>query len=140
MPAELKTARSAPDVLLAVEGVSMKISGRSIALPGVRSGRSVNLAVGSLVLSPARVLASYGAWTLMDTDLAEVVDAGHELTLSEDGLHLHVNVPALYQGGRGTFEVHYRTPIEQSVLSQLPTTPRAVKLPDGTAMLARRWA
>jgi hypothetical protein len=31
MPPELKTASSAPDVLLAVEGVSLKISGRSIA-------------------------------------------------------------------------------------------------------------
>jgi hypothetical protein len=140
MPQELKTASSAPDVLLAEEGLSLKISGRSVALPGVRAGRSVQLAVGSVVLSPARILASFGKWTILDTDFAEVAPTGHELTLSPDGVELNVSVPDLYEGGRGTFEVRYRVPISQAILTQLPSTPRPIKLPEGIAPLARQWA
>ncbi|MFL5824761.1 MAG: hypothetical protein ACJ764_15125 [Solirubrobacteraceae bacterium] len=140
MPAELKTAGAQPGVLLAVEGVSLKISGRSIALPGVRSGRSVNLAVGSIVLSPDRLLTSYGKWPILNADLAETPESEHELTISPDGVHLHVSVPEIYEGGRGTFELHYRTPIKPSILTQIPSSPRPVRLPEGIAPLARRWA
>ena len=140
MPPALRTASTGPDVLLAQEGISLKISGRSIALPGVRSGRSVNLAVGSLVLSANHLMASYGKWLILDDDLDDSPDVGHQLTVSSDGVHLHVNVPDIYEGGRGTFELHYRTAIKQSILTQLPATPRPVRMPEGIASLARSWA
>src|SRR5436305_9456817 len=140
MPQELKAARAAPDVLLAEEGLSLKISGRSITLPGRRSGRSVNLAVGSLVLTPERLMASYGKWLVLDANLNEHPETGHQLTIAADGVHLHVSVPEIYEGGRGTFELHYRTPIKASVLTQVPTSPLPVRMPEGIAPLARSWA
>jgi hypothetical protein len=140
MPPALRTASTAPDVLSAVEGVSVKVSGRSIALPGVRAGRSLNLAVGSVVLTPTRVLASVGPWVILHTDLAEDPRGGHTVTLTADGMHLHIDVPEIYAGGRGTFDLYFRTPLDQSVLAQVPSTPRSVSLPDGIAPLVRRWA
>jgi hypothetical protein len=140
MPPALRSASRASDVLVAFEGVSVKISGRSIALPGVRSVRSVQLNVGSFVLSPGRILASIGAWTILDWNPGEQADTGHTLSFSDDGLHLHVSVPELYEGGRGVFELHFRMSIPNRALAQLPTGSIAVSLPEGLAPLAKRWA
>jgi hypothetical protein len=140
MPPELRTASNSADVLSAAEGVSVRISGRSIALPGVRSGRSLQLAVGSIVLSPGRLLAAVGAWVILDTGLGAIPDTGHTVALSAEGMHLHVSVPEVYEGGRGTFDLQFRITLDQSVLAQVPSAPLAVRLPEGIAPLVRRWA
>jgi len=140
MPPALRTASNSVDVLSPAEGVSVKISGRSIALPGVRSGRSLQLAVGSIVLSPSRLLAAVGAWVILDTGFVGIPDTGHTVALSAEGMQLHVSVPQVYQGGRGTFDLQFRVNLDQSVLAHLPSTPLAVRLLEGIAPLVRRWA
>jgi hypothetical protein len=140
MPPALRTASNSADVLRTAEGVSVKISGRSIALPGVRSGRSLQLAVGSIVLSPSRLLAAVGAWVILDTGFVGMPDTGHTVAFSEEGMHLHVSVPKVYQGGRGTFDLQFRVNLDQSALARLPSTTLAVRLPEGIAPLVRRWA
>jgi hypothetical protein len=140
MPPALRTASHSADVLSEAEGISVKISGRSIALPGVRSGRSLELAVGSIVLSPGRLLAAVGAWVILDTGFVAIPDTGHTVALSPEGMHLHVSVPEVYEGGRGTFDLQFRVSLDQSVLLQLPSTPLAVRLPEGIAPHVRRLA
>jgi len=140
MPPALRSAATAGDVVMAAEGVSVKISGRSIALPGVRAGRSVNLNAGSIVLSRDRIRASVGAWVVLDSSFGEDAQNGHTVTFAADGVHVHLEVPEIYEGGRGTFALHFRIDLDQSVLAALPSTPRAVRVPDGIAPLLRNWA
>jgi hypothetical protein len=139
MPAALKSAAEDPAALLSAEGVSVKASGRSVALPGVRAGRSVRLLAGAVVLLPGRLLASVGAWPVLDAPLTGDASGAHQLTLAGDGVHLHIDVPSLYDSGRGTIDVHFRTELEPSVLAQVPTTAIPVALPDGLAAIVRTW-
>ncbi len=140
MPDQLKARSASADVLCAAEGISVKIAGRGVALPGFRASRSVSLKAGSVVLGPRCALASVGRWVALDSDLGEVPDTVHTVAFATDGMHLHVDLPAVYPSARGTFDLHFRVELEQAVLAQLPTTPRPVRLPDGVAAAVRSWA
>jgi hypothetical protein len=139
MPDEVKARSTGAGVLCAAEGLSVKIAGRGVALPGFRSGRSVNFKAGSVVLGPRCALASVGRWVALDSDLAEAPDSPHTVAFGTDGMHLHVDLAAVYPSARGTFDLHFRVELEQAVLAQLPATPRPVRLPDGVAIAVRSW-
>jgi hypothetical protein len=140
MPDELKARSTGAGVLCAEEGISVKISGRGVALPGLRSSRSVSLKAGSVVLGPRCALASVGRWVALDSDLGEAPDSPHTVEFAADGMHLHVELTAVYPSARGTFDLHFRVELGETVLAQLPTTPRPVRLPEGVALAVRSWA
>jgi len=139
MPDELKARSAEADVLCAAEGISVKVAGRGVVLPGFRTNRSVSLKAGSVVLAPRCALASVGRWVVLDSDLGEAPEGAHTIGFAADGMHVHVDLPTVYQSARGTFDLHFRVELEQTALAELPAGPRPVRLPDGAAIAMRTW-
>jgi hypothetical protein len=134
MPPTLRAA--APGALLAVEGISIKLHGRSVKLPGLRSGRSVSLKVGALVVAERRLLGSVGRYLLVDSDLGP--DEGpHRVSFAADGVRLIPDIPTLFPEGSGEVEFHWDVELDHSVLSSLPSGPLSVALPEQVAALVR---
>jgi hypothetical protein len=67
-----------------------------VRLPGVRTGRSVSLVVGSLVLGPHRLLLAVGRYPILDSDLSGAGDPGQTIELGAEGVHLHVDVESVF--------------------------------------------
>jgi hypothetical protein len=134
MPPTLKAA--APGALLAVEGISVKVHGRSVKLPGLRSGRTVNLRVGALVVTQRRMLGSVGRYVLVDADLAPG-DGPHRVTFAPDGVRLSPDIPTLFPDGGGEVEFHWDVELEPTTLASLPSGPTTVALPEQVAALVR---
>ena len=139
MPDALKAVAADRGVLVSAEGVSVKASGRSVRLPGVRSGRSVSLLAGSLVVLPRRALASVGRYPILDTDFSGVAADGQSLSFAPDGVRIKIDVQSLVEGGSGTVELHFREPLDGTVLAQLPSTTCPVQLSNTVAAMIRGW-
>ncbi len=134
MPPTLQAA--APGAVLAVEGISLKVHGRSVKLPGLRSGRSVSLKVGALVVTPRRMLASVGRYVLVDSDL-EPDEGPHRVSFAADGVRLTPDIPTLFPQGSGEVEFHWDVELDAMVLSSLPSAPLSVAMPEQVAALVR---
>jgi hypothetical protein len=134
MPRTLQAA--APGALLAVEGISLKLHGRSVKLPGLRSGRSVSLKVGALVVTPRRMLGSVGRYVLVDSDLLPS-EGPHRVSFAADGVRLTPDIPTLFPQGSGEVEFHWDVELDPTVLSSLPSGPLSVALPEQVAALVR---
>jgi hypothetical protein len=121
---------------LAVEGISIKVHGRSVKLPGLRSGRSVSLKVGALVVAQRRMLGSVGRYVLVDSNLGP--DEGpHRVGFAADGVRLTPDIPTLFPQGSGEVEFHWDVELDPTVLSALPSGPLSVALPEQVAALVR---
>jgi hypothetical protein len=140
MPTALTEAKSAPDVLFAAEGVSILSKSRSIRVPGLRSARGATLLVGSLVVSPHRLLAAVGPYVILDHDFASSGREGQTLTLAADDIRLALDVASVLEGGSGHIELDYRAALDPGELAQLPTAPVAVAVSDAVGPLLRTWA
>jgi hypothetical protein len=134
MPPTLQAAVAG--AALAAEGISIKLHGRSIKLPGVRSGRSVSLKVGALVVTDRRMLASVGRYVLIDSDLVPG-EGPHCVSFASDGVRLVVDIPTLFPEGSGVAEFHWDVEIDPTALSSLPSGPVVVVLPEQAAPLVR---
>jgi hypothetical protein len=134
MPPTLQAA--APGALLAIEGISLKVHGRSVKLPGLRSGRSVNLRVGALVLTQPRMLGSVGRYVLVDSALGPG-EGPHRVSFSADGVRLTSDIATLFPQGSGMVEFHWDVELDQTVLSSLPSGSLSVALPEQVAALVR---
>ena len=140
MPAELKAAADRPETLVAAEGVSVRCSGRSVRLPGLRSARSVRLLVGSVVLSRDRLLLAIGRYPILDTDLAGDGPAGQTVELSAEGIQVHVeDIASMVPQGSGTMDLRFRTPIADTVLTGLPSGRGRQSFSDAAAVMMRGW-
>jgi hypothetical protein len=137
MPEALKTAAGGVDVVVAVEGISLAVHGRSVRLPGIRYGRSVKLAVGAVVVTSRRLLVSFGRWLIVDTALGSGEDP-HRVTFADDGVRLFPDVPTLFPEGSGELEFHWRTELAPTQLASLPSGPSSVPLPSEIAPLILR--
>jgi hypothetical protein len=127
MPPRLKDAAAAADVILAAEGLPVHNRVESLRIPGAKVGGGVRSAAGSVVILPGRVLASIGNYVILDTSLPP----GHgrqELAASSDGLRIKFDVASVMAHGSGSAEIHYRLPLDGSLLSRLP--------PDGPVLLS----
>ena len=134
MPPTLQAA--APGALLAVEGISIKLHGRSVKLPGLRSGRSVSLKVGALVVTQRRMLGSVGRYVLVDSDLGPA-EGPHRVSFAADGVRLTPDIPTLFPQGSGEVEFHWDVELNPTVLSSLPSGLLSVALPEQVAALVR---
>jgi hypothetical protein len=139
MPTALAAVRSGPDVLVAAEGISIKSSSRSVRLPGLRSGRGVSLLVGSIVLTPRRLIAAVGPYEILDSDFTAAGGEGQTLALSADGVRIALEVESVLDGGKGSVELHYRMTLEETVLAQLPSIKISIALSDAVAPMLRSW-
>src|SRR5690242_12221023 len=132
MPPTLEAA--APGAVLAVEGISIKVRGRSVKLPGIRSGRSVSLKAGALVVTQSRILGSVGRYVLVESELTPG-EGPHRVSFAADGVRLVPDIPTLFPEGGGEVEFHWTAELEPTVLSSLPTGPLSVTLPEQAAVL-----
>ncbi len=139
MPEALKQAASGPDVVLAAEGISLRVRGHSLMLPGIRYHSSTNLAVGAVVVSSRRLIASVGHWLLVDAALGTGEDP-HRVTFADDGVHLFPDVPTLFPEGSGEMEFHWCADLAATQLASLSSDPCSVALPAEIAALIRRCA
>ncbi len=134
IPPTLQAA--APGALVAVEGISLKVHGRSVKLPGLRSGHSVNLKVGALVVTPRRMLGSVGYYVLVDSALG-LGEGPHRVSFASDGVRLTSDLRTLFPQGSGEVEFHWDVELDPTVLSSLPSDPLSVALPEQVAALVR---
>ncbi len=134
MPPTLRDAASG--ALFSAEGVSLKIRGRSVKLPALRSGRSVKLSAGSLVLRPDRMLASVGKYVLVDSELVSG-EGPYRVGFAADGVTLSVDIAALFPDGAGSAEYHWDVELDPKILAASPSEPTSVHLPEQTAALVR---
>ena len=134
MPPTLQAA--APGAVLAVEGISLKVHGRSVKLPGLRSGRSVSLKVGALVVTQRRMLGSVGRYVLVDSDLVSG-DGPHRVSFAADGVRLTPDIPTLFPQGGGEVEFHWDVELDPTMLSSIPSGSLSVALPEQAAVLVR---
>ena len=138
MPDALKAAAAGADVVLASEGLPVRNRVTSLRVPYARVAGAVRTASGSVVILPGRLLASIGNHVIVDTDFRP--DGGRqELELAEDGIRIRLDVASVLDRGSGSVEVHYRLPLDASVLSQLPVTKCRVALSNAVVALINPW-
>src|SRR5262249_21384313 len=115
MPDALRAAAGGAGVLVAAEGLPVYNRVWSLRMPEARVGSGFRTASGSVVMLPGRLLASIGKYVILDTEFP--ADGGRqELALAEDGLRISFDVSTVLRTGSGSVEIHYKLPLDQSVL------------------------
>lgn len=138
MPQSLADVAAGDGVLLASEGLPVRNRVHSLQMPGARVSGGVRTASGAIVIMPGRLLASIGRYVIVDTDFRP--SAGKQtLELSADGVRIKLDVASVLASGSGTVEVHYRLPLDEHLLSQLPTTSLPVTLSHAAQALLNPW-
>jgi hypothetical protein len=139
MPASLNEIATAPRVLVAAEGISVKQSVSLFRIPRASVTTGTKLLVGAVVLCPDRVLASVGRDPILDTDFGDTARDAPMLTLAEDGIRITFNVAQMLDGGSGSIEVHYRLALDSAALAQLPSRSCPVTLTNVANALLNGW-
>jgi len=138
MPDVLKAAAAGSDVLLADEGLPVHNHVRSLRIPQARVSSGVRTASGALVMLPDRMLASIGTRVILDTRF-HGSDGKQQLALAEDGVRISFDVATVLSGGSGSVDVHYRLPIDASVLAMLPALTCQVALSHAAEAFLYPW-
>ena len=139
MPPLLKQAAAGSDVLVAAEGVSVRETVEALKMPRASVGHGSKLIVGSVVVLPDRLLAAVGQHVILDTGFKPVDGADQTLAVAPDGLRISFDVAAVLEHGSGSAEVHYRLPLEETVLARLPVTTCPVSLCNAQPALLKGW-
>jgi hypothetical protein len=133
LPDDMRAEVEAEGIIHLAEYVSVtrRFSGK---IPGKRAKGSVASYVGSLVLTNQRVLATLSSVPkLAGRTVDQRWDAPQSGTvtaeLSESGLHLNVNMPAVDPRFSGQLSLHYKEPIPADVLMRLPRRSLAFDVP-----------
>ncbi len=138
MPDALRAAAGGADVLVAAEGLPVHNRVQSLRMPQAKVSSGVRSASGSVVMLPGRLLASIGKYVILDTEFP--ADGGkQELALAEDGVRISFDVSTVLSEGTGSVEVHYKLPLDQSVLGQLPVRGCPVRLVHAAEALLYPW-
>jgi len=107
-------------------------------IPGAKVGTDVRSASGSVVILPGRLLASIGTHVIVDTDFRPD-GGGQKLELAEDGVRIRFDVASVLARGAGSVEVHYRLPLDATVLSRVPAASGQVVLSNAVVALLNPW-
>lgn len=137
MPEQMKAVVSSAGVIVADEGLPIRNQVRSLRIPGAKVGGAVRSSSGALVILPDRLLASVLNYVIVDT--AFDADGKQELELGSDGVHLRFDVATVFERGSGSVEIHYRLPLDDSVLSRLPVRSCHVGVTHAFDALLRPW-
>ena len=128
LPAELRTQVDAEGILFLAEylPVTRRFSG---SVPGKRANTNISSYVGSLVITPQRVLGTLSSVPkLAGRTIDQRWDAPQsgpvKADISNTGLHIEVN-PKFH----GHLSLNYKTPIPDDVLMRLPRRSLAFEVP-----------
>jgi hypothetical protein len=133
LPAELRTQVDAEGILFLAEyvPVTRRFSG---SVPGKRASTNISSYVGSLVLTPQRVLGTLSsvpklAGRTIDQRWDAPQSGAVTAEISEHGLTLDVDVAAVDPRCSGELSLHYKEHIPADVLARLPRTSLAFDAP-----------
>jgi len=120
------------------KGLPVRNHVTSLRIPGAKVGTGERTAAGSVVIPPGRLLASIGKYAILDTGLRPG-SGGQELAVSGDDVRIRFDVASVLERGTGSVEIHYRLPLESSVLSQLTAANGPVTLSHAAEALLNPW-
>lgn len=133
LPDEMRAAAEAESILHLAEyvPVTRRFSG---SIPGKRADRSVSGYTGALVLTRQRVLATLStvpglAGRTVDQAWTAPQGGPVRAEVAADGLHIEADLAAIDARCRGTLSLHYRDPVGEDVLAELPTRSVAYTVP-----------
>ncbi len=133
LPAELRAQVDAEGVLFLAEylPVTRRFSG---SVPGKRANTDISSYVGSLALTPQRVLGTLSSVPkLAGRTIDQPWDAPQSgpvtAELSNTGLHIEVDIGEVNPKFTGHLSLNYKTPIPDEVLTQLPRRSVAFEVP-----------
>ncbi|OBK71963.1 hypothetical protein [Mycobacterium sp. 1274761.0] len=133
LPTALRTQVEAEGVLLLSEyvPVTRRFSG---AVPGKKAHADIASYVGSLVLTPQRVLATLSsvpklAGRTIDRRWDAPQGGPVRADLADTGLHIEVEIGDVDPRFKGHLSLNYKTAIPDDVLAQLPHRSLAFEVP-----------
>ncbi len=133
LPAELRAKVDAEGVLFQAEyvPVTRRFSG---SVPGKRATADIASYVGSLVLTPQRVLGTLSSVPkLAGRTIDQRWDAPQsgpvKADVSNSGLHIEVDIGEVDPKFKGHLSLNYKTSIPDDVLAQLPARSLAFEVP-----------
>jgi hypothetical protein len=133
LPAELRTRVDAEGVIFCAEylPVTRRFSG---SVPGKRATADIASYVGSLVLTPQRVLGTLSSVPkLAGRTIDQRWDAPQsgpvKAQLSDGGLHIDVDIGEVDPKFTGHLSLNYKTSLPADVLMQLPGRSLAFEVP-----------
>lgn len=133
LPDELRAELEAEGILHLAEyvPVTRRFAG---VIPGTRSSGSIASYVGSLIFTNQRVLGTLSSVpklagrTIDQSWCAGQTGAAHA-EISTDGLTMEVNLAEVDQCAEGHLSLHYKDPIPEHILTQLPRLSLAFDIP-----------
>ena len=133
LPAELRAEVDAEGILFLAEyvPVTRRFSG---SVPGKRASADISSYVGSLVLTPQRVLGTLSSVPkLAGRTIDQRWDAPQggpvKADISNTGLHIEVDIGEVDPKFKGHLSLNYKTVIPDEVLAQLPARSLAFEVP-----------
>lgn len=133
LPAELRAEVDAEGILFLAEyvPVTRRFSG---SVPGKRASANISSYVGSLVLTPQRVLGTLSSVPkLAGRTIDQRWDAPQggpvKADISNTGLHIEVDIGEVDPKFKGRLSLNYKTVIPDEVLAQLPARSLAFEVP-----------
>ncbi len=133
LPAELRADVEAEGILFQAEyiPVTRRFSG---SVPGKRATANISSYVGSLVLTPQRVLGTLSsvpklAGRTIDRRWDAPQGGPVKADISESGLHIEVDIGEVDPKFKGHLSLNYKTSIPDDVLAQLPARSLAFEVP-----------
>jgi hypothetical protein len=133
LPAEMRSQVDAEGIIYLAEyvPVTRRFSG---SVPGKRANTNISSYVGSLALTPQRVLATLSSVPkLAGRSIDQRWDAPQNgpvrADISAAGLHIEVDIGEVDQKFNGHLSLNYKTSIPEDVLMQLPRKSLAFEVP-----------
>jgi hypothetical protein len=133
LPDALRTEVEAEGIIHLAEylPVTRRFSG---SVPGKRANGNISSYVGSLVLTPQRVLGTLStvpklAGRTIDQRWDAAQSGAVKAEIADDGLHIAVNIAEVDQRFNGQLSLHYKDPIPEDVLMRLPRRSLAFDVP-----------
>lgn len=133
LPAELRAEVETEGVLHIAEYVPVirRFTGK---IPGKRAKNNISGYVGALVITEQRVLATLStvpklAGRTVDQRWDATQSGTVTAALSEEGLHLDVDIAAVDPRFSGELSLHYKEPLPADVLARLPGRQLAFDVP-----------
>ena len=133
LPAELRTQVDAEGIIYLAEylPVTRRFSG---TVPGKKAKTDISSYVGSLVLTPQRVLGTLSsvpklAGRTIDQRWDAPQDGPVKVDISSTGMHIEVDIGEVDRKFNGHLSLNYKTSIPDDVLIRLPRRSLAFAVP-----------
>jgi hypothetical protein len=133
LPDELRAQADAEGIIFLAEyvPVTRRFSG---SVPGKRAHADISSYVGSLVITPARVLGTLSsvpklAGRTIDQRWNPPQDGPVKADISDSGLHIEVNIGEVDPKFTGHLSLNYKTAIPEDVVMRLPRRSLAFEVP-----------